>query len=61
MGGNDPYSASKGAYELLFHSYLISFFNDDPLKKLASVCAGRVFGGLIGLSIRLFLIVFVSC
>lgn len=45
MGGNDPYSASKGACELLFHSYLTSFFNDDPLKKVASVRAGNVFGG----------------
>lgn len=40
MGGNDPYSVLKGASELLFHSYLTSFFKDDPLKKVASVRGG---------------------
>lgn len=45
MGGDDPYSASKGAAELVFHSYMASF--PDLCKKhgLASVRAGNVFGG----------------
>lgn len=50
MGGYDPYSASKGASELIINSYRNSFFN--PLNygkthrvKLASVRAGNVIGG----------------
>ncbi|MGQ8338390.1 CDP-glucose 4,6-dehydratase [Sunxiuqinia sp. A32] len=49
MGGHDPYSASKGAAELVISSYRRSFF--DPLKiethgvQLASVRAGNVIGG----------------
>lgn len=43
MGGHDPYSASKGAAELVIASYRRSFFADGPL--LASVRAGNVIGG----------------
>lgn len=49
MGGHDPYSASKGACELLVSSYRRSYF--DPAKlhqhgvKLATARAGNVIGG----------------
>jgi CDP-glucose 4,6-dehydratase len=43
MGGHDPYSASKGAAELVISAYRRSFFADGPL--LASVRAGNVIGG----------------
>lgn len=43
MGGHDPYSASKGAAELVIASYRRSYFQDGPL--LASVRAGNVIGG----------------
>ena len=43
MGGHDPYSASKGAAELVISAYRRSFFENGPL--LASVRAGNVIGG----------------
>lgn len=43
MGGHDPYSASKGAAELVIASYRRSFFKHGAL--LASVRAGNVIGG----------------
>lgn len=44
LGGNDPYSASKAATELVVQSYRRSFFsNGSPL--LASARAGNVIGG----------------
>lgn len=46
MGGDDPYSASKGAAELVFHSYCESFFkHDNGMCKVASARAGNVIGG----------------
>ncbi len=50
MGGYDPYSASKGAAELVANSYRSSFFNLKEYGKshnilLASVRAGNVIGG----------------
>ena len=45
MGGDDPYSASKGACELVFHSFLVSYFQKDPNKRIASARAGNVLGG----------------
>jgi CDP-glucose 4,6-dehydratase len=49
MGGFDPYSASKGATELLVASYRRSFFPPDRIRdhgvKLASARAGNVIGG----------------
>ncbi|MCK5608106.1 CDP-glucose 4,6-dehydratase [Candidatus Pacearchaeota archaeon] len=45
MGGKDPYSASKGASEIITSSYLRSFFNTDNTANIASVRAGNVIGG----------------
>jgi len=49
MGGYDPYSASKGACEVLTASWRSSFFNpsdyDKHGVKLATVRAGNVIGG----------------
>ena len=49
LGGYDPYSASKGAAEILIASWRNSFFNIDQLAehgvRLASVRAGNVIGG----------------
>ena len=49
MGGYDPYSASKGAAELLAASYRRSYFSPARLNehgvKLATVRAGNVIGG----------------
>jgi CDP-glucose 4,6-dehydratase len=44
MGGRDPYSASKGAAELVFHAYAQSFLNPAGILS-ASVRAGNVVGG----------------
>lgn len=44
LGGKDPYSASKGAAELVIHSYYHSFFKDS-IHRLASTRAGNVIGG----------------
>lgn len=49
MGGDDPYSASKGATELVVASYRKSFFSPEKLAshgiRLASARAGNVIGG----------------
>ena len=49
FGGYDPYSASKGAAEILIASYRRSFFNPDAIHvhgvQLASARAGNVIGG----------------
>jgi CDP-glucose 4,6-dehydratase len=49
MGGHDPYSASKGAAELVVRAYRESFFPPAELarhgKKLATVRGGNVIGG----------------
>lgn len=49
MGGHDPYSASKGAAELLIAAWRRSFFDPARLAshgvQLASVRAGNVIGG----------------
>jgi CDP-glucose 4,6-dehydratase len=49
MGGHDPYSASKGAAELVIASFRNSFFPPADLARhgtgLASVRAGNVIGG----------------
>ena len=45
MGGKDPYSASKGAAELITSSYIQSFFNNNNTASLASARAGNVIGG----------------
>ncbi|MGJ8696842.1 MAG: CDP-glucose 4,6-dehydratase [Verrucomicrobiaceae bacterium] len=45
MGGHDPYSASKGAAEIVISSYRRSFFPLAGPVKLASARAGNVIGG----------------
>ncbi len=47
MGGHDPYSASKGAAEIVAHSYRRSFFNkpDSGGVAMATARAGNVIGG----------------
>ncbi len=49
VGGFDPYSASKGAVELLAAAYRRSFFHPDRVGqhhvKLATARAGNVIGG----------------
>lgn len=45
LGGKDPYSASKGAAELVTASYIQSFFTEDNSASVASVRAGNVIGG----------------
>jgi len=45
MGGHDPYSASKGAIELVFSAYQRSFFSSRRFFGAATVRAGNVIGG----------------
>lgn len=49
LGGHDPYSASKGAAELVVDAYRRSFFAPADISRhgvaLASVRAGNVIGG----------------
>lgn len=45
LGGADPYSASKASAELLYHSYVPSFFADRSDLSVASARAGNVIGG----------------
>jgi CDP-glucose 4,6-dehydratase len=46
LGGKDPYSASKGAAELVIKTYFNSYFSKpESLIKLAAVRAGNVIGG----------------
>ena len=45
IGGNDPYSASKGAAELLIRAHVKSFFPKDGAVRIAVGRAGNVIGG----------------
>ena len=45
LGGEDPYSASKAATEIVFYSYLKSFFEKKKNCGFSSVRAGNVIGG----------------
>jgi len=45
LGGSDPYSASKGATELLIRSHVKSFFPKDGAIRIAIGRAGNVIGG----------------
>lgn len=45
LGGNDPYSASKAASEIINNSYLNSFFKTSNSALIASARAGNVIGG----------------
>jgi len=45
LGGEDPYSGSKGAAELITYSYMHSFFKEPGSTAIATVRAGNVIGG----------------
>ena len=45
LGGADPYSASKGAAELIISSYIRSYFSNDNYIKIGVGRAGNVIGG----------------
>lgn len=45
LGGRDPYSASKGAAELIIKTYYHSFFKHQDQIRICSVRAGNVIGG----------------
>ena len=45
MGGHDPYSASKGAAEIVISSYRRSFFSAPGQAAIASARSGNVIGG----------------
>jgi CDP-glucose 4,6-dehydratase len=45
LGGKDPYSASKGAAEIVTASYIHSFFNTNDTCNIATGRAGNVIGG----------------
>ncbi|MGC6367723.1 MAG: CDP-glucose 4,6-dehydratase [Candidatus Marinamargulisbacteria bacterium] len=45
LGGDDPYSASKGCAELIIRSYINSYFNNGDQTRFASARAGNVIGG----------------
>jgi CDP-glucose 4,6-dehydratase len=45
IGGNDPYSSSKGAAELVATAYARSFFAGPAATRLVSARAGNVIGG----------------
>ena len=45
MGGNEPYSASKGCAELVVAAFRKSFFEKNNNTAVASVRAGNVIGG----------------
>lgn len=45
LGGDDPYSGSKGAIELLINSYFQSFFKNQKKIRIAVARAGNVIGG----------------
>ena len=45
LGGPDPYSASKGAAELMIRSHVKSFFPIDGVVRIAVGRAGNVIGG----------------
>jgi CDP-glucose 4,6-dehydratase len=54
LGGLDPYSASKGASEIITSSYTRSFFEHDDSPMVASARAGNVIGGGDWAANRLF-------
>jgi CDP-glucose 4,6-dehydratase len=45
LGGDDPYSASKGCAEIAIQSYSKSYFNQANTPWVASTRAGNVIGG----------------
>ncbi len=45
MGGQDPYSSSKGCAELVTNAYRASFFSGSDAGRVATARAGNVIGG----------------
>ena len=45
LGGKDPYSASKACAEIIFKSYVDSFFSQKKNIKISTARAGNVIGG----------------
>lgn len=45
LGGEDPYSGSKGCAELMAYSYMHSFFKTPDATAIATTRAGNVIGG----------------
>ena len=45
LGGDDIYSASKAAAEIIFNAYAKSFFKKNSKVRLATARAGNVIGG----------------
>jgi CDP-glucose 4,6-dehydratase len=45
LGGEDPYSGSKACAELIYYSYVHSFFRSDDMPRTATARAGNVIGG----------------
>ena len=45
LGGKDPYSASKASAEIIFNSYINSFFTNKDTIGLTTARAGNVIGG----------------
>ncbi|SMF75438.1 CDP-glucose 4,6-dehydratase [Pseudobacteriovorax antillogorgiicola] len=45
LGGKDPYSASKGAAELVIHSMIKTYFRGESATRIATGRAGNVIGG----------------
>lgn len=45
LGGKDIYSGSKGAAEVIIHSFTSSFFSNNHNVRIASARAGNVIGG----------------
>ena len=45
LGGHDPYSASKGAAELIIRSYYKSYFINKKNIRIGVARAGNVIGG----------------
>ncbi len=45
LDGYDPYSNSKSCSELVTHSYIKSFFNEEDSPRISTARAGNVIGG----------------
>lgn len=45
LGGKDPYSASKGAAELIIQSFVNSYFKNNKKQNIVVARAGNVIGG----------------
>lgn len=45
LGSSDPYSASKACVELVFNSFLKTYYSSNKFLKIATARAGNVIGG----------------